>query len=122
MQDCYAVFQPGYARFTLVRQERQVEQAGCRMPVRPFSSVQAAPEVDSSPRSVAPGSVSSPVADVTTSTTPLANRVPPVGTRTPDGGARFSWHTTAMTACTDLFAPAPVYVRAASVALIKGAR
>ncbi|GGY78959.1 hypothetical protein GCM10010363_69870 [Streptomyces omiyaensis] len=40
----------------------------------------------------------------------------------PRGGVRFGWYTTAMTACTALSAPAPLYVRASSMTLVGGAR
>lgn len=82
MQDCYAVFQPRYARFTLVRQVHQAERARCHTPARSFPPVEDALEVDASPRSVTPDWFSAPVADVTPSTTLLAKTVPSDGTNT----------------------------------------
>lgn len=40
----------------------------------------------------------------------------------PQGGVRFGRYTTAMTACTALSAPAPLYVRASSVTFVGGIR
>lgn len=77
-----AVFQPNYARFTLVRRSREAYPAEHHTSVRPVRPIGVVPEADTSPRSVTPDLFFTPVADVTTSTTLLVNPIPSDGTNT----------------------------------------